>query len=499
MKYGISQQIHQYLENPSREKIKPVILAILTIIALVLTYISLDAGIEIVFTHFFYIPIILAAYWYRFRGIGYAILLSGFYLVADYLLTNGNIPALFAAIGRVIMFISIAIVIAILSEMISRQKQAILEKNSQLQESNRALEEKEKQLRLNLQKLADSERNLFSSREQLRLILESSAEGIFGIDRKGCITFINPSGSLILEYKKPLDLIGRNAGELVHPGNPDGSLRDLQDCSFFKTLQAGTTQMCDHDLFRHGDGTTFPVAFCSAPIIRDGTVEGAVISFEDITDRLNLLDQLKSSLKEKESLLKEIHHRVKNNLQIVISLLNMQSRYITDAKLLDIIQESQSRVRMMASVHERLYRSGDFSHIDMEDYLRFLTTNLFRSYGFPQSQVTSSVNIRGLVLDINTAIPLGLICNELISNSLKYAFPDGRHGEIAVTAESRPIGDIMLTIRDTGIGMPEGIDWQNADSLGLKLVNLFTDQLNGQISMRQDGGTTWEIIIPRST
>ncbi len=498
MRNRIYPLIHQVLEKPSHEKIKPVILAILTIAALALTYISLRAGIEVVFTHFFYVPIILAAYWYRLRGAGYAVVLSVFYLFADYLMTDANTLSFVASIGRVVMFISIAIVIAILSDMIIRQKQAILEKNTQLWESNRVLEEKEKQLRFNLQKLADSERNLFSSREQLRLILESSAEGIFGIDRQGCITFINPAGSQILGYKKPLDLIGREANGLVHNSNPDGSLRDLKDHCFFKTLQTGTMQLCDHDLFRHPDGTPFPVAFCSAPIIRDGMVDGAVISFEDITDRLYLMDQLKTSLTEKESLLKEIHHRVKNNLQIVISLLNMQSRYITDAKLLDVIQESQSRVRMMASVHERLYRSSDLSHIDMEDYIRFLTTSLFRFYGLPQSQVSISVNIKSVVLDINNAIPVGLICNELISNSLKYAFPDGRQGKIAVMAESHPGGDIILTVGDTGIGMPEGMDWKNADSLGLKLVNLFTDQLDGQISMRQDGGTIWEIIIPRA-
>lgn len=495
--YRISQTIHRFLEKPSHETVKPVILALLTIAALVLTYVSLRAGNEIVFTHFFYIPIILAAYWYRYRGVGYTIFLSGFYLTADYLLTNGDIQMLFAAMGRVVMFISIAVIIALLSDMISRQKQAILEKNTQLQDANRALEEKEKQLRLNLQNLAESERNLFSSREQLRLILESSAEGIFGIDRQGCITFINSAGSRILGYKNPLDLIGRDIAELVHPGNTAAS-SNLKDGGFLKIFKAGTTQMCDHDSFRHRDGMLIPVAFCSAPIIRDDVADGAVISFEDITDRLNLLAQLKSSLHEKESLLKEVHHRVKNNLQIVISLLNMQSRYITDDKLLAVLLESQDRVRMMARVHERLCRSDDLSHVDMEDYIQFITQNLFKSYGFSPSRLTCSVAIKGVVLDINTAIPVGLICNELISNSLKYAFPDGRTGEISVMAEYLPNGDIGIFVRDNGIGMPEGMDWKNAGSLGIKLVNLFIEQLGGQISMRQDGGTIWEITIPKT-
>jgi len=442
---------------------------------------------------------LIASYWYRLKGVVYAIGLSIIYLAVNFLL-NGITPALSApAIGRVVMFIGIALVVAVLSEMISRKNQAILEKNAQLQEANQALAEKENQLRINLQQLAQSERSLLASREQIRLILESSGEGILGIDRNASVTFINPAGSQMLGYSRPLDLVGMNVCDVLHHEATEDTSSPHNDCGIIRTLRTGTTLSCDSESFQRKDGSMFPAACCTAPLIRDGVIDGAVISFEDITERASLMAQLKTSLKEMESLLKEIHHRVKNNLQIVVSLLNMQARYVTDQQLLDVIRESQSRVRMMALVHERLYRSGDLTHINMEEYIQFLTSNLFKFYGFPRSQVTSSVHVSGVILDINTAIPLGLICNELISNSLKYAFPDGRKGEISVAAVSRTDGSTVVTVRDNGIGMPEGMDWQNANSLGLKLVNLFTDQLNGQIIMRQDGGTIWEITIPKAT
>jgi two-component sensor histidine kinase len=373
MASGANQQVHAFFETHGDERIKARITAVLTLFIIVLTIVSTSAGIEIVFTHIFYIPIIVVTYWYRVKGIIYTVALSAFYLGTVSLMTGSNPSSLVPAFGRVIMFISIATVVAVLSEMIHRQKAELVMVNDRLQESNRTLEEKERQMRTNLEELTQSERNLLASREQIS-----------------------------------------------------------------------------------------------------------------------------NSLKERESLLKEIHHRVRNNLQIVISLLNLQARHVTDQKLLDVIRESQNRVRMMAFAHEQLYRSGDVSHIDMGDYIAFLTRNLFASYGVEQSQVTSSIRIKGPPLDIGTAIPVGLICNEVISNSLRHAFPDGRKGEITIMAEHGP-ECIVLTVGDNGIGMPEGLDWKNADTLGLRLVSIFAQQFNGTISLKRNGGTVWEITIPQVT
>ena len=175
--------------------------------------------------------------------------------------------------------------------------------------------------------------------------------------------------------------------------------------------------------------------------------------------RLAAETKLMSSLEEKTMLLKEIHHRVKNNLQIIASLLNLQSRYIKDESTLAAIRESQNRVKAMALVHEKLYRSEDIAHISLHDYIRFLGTGLFQFYDAKTRGIRFRLDIHDIDVDIDAAIPLGLIINELISNSLKYAFPDGRTGEVSVSVKKT---DHTLTIRfrDDGIGIPADLDWK---------------------------------------
>ena len=205
--------------------------------------------------------------------------------------------------------------------------------------------------------------------------------------------------------------------------------------------------------------------------------------------------QLNRSLHEKELLLKEIHHRVKNNLQIVASLLNIQSRHISDPATLAMIAESQNRVKAMALVHERLYRSDDISSIDISDYVKFMGTSLIKFYGAPAARVRFEVNMPGIRFDINRAIPLGLIINELLSNALKHAFPDGRRGTISVTGEKDEKG-IRISVQDDGAGIPESFDWRNTSSLGLHLVTSLTDQISGTIDLDRSSGTTFTITVP---
>jgi PAS domain S-box-containing protein len=351
-------------------------------------------------------------------------------------------------------------------------------------------------LRRNLVLLAESERNLVASREQIQLILDSSAEGIFGIDRNCIITFINPAAVKILGYGSSLALLGKDSHEFLPHCHSGESPYPYQDCDLWRTLMNGITSSCESGVFRRPDGTTFPVGYCVAPLSIDGDVRGAVISFEDISDRIAMMDQLQSSLREKEILLKEIHHRVKNNLQIVASLLNLQGRYIRDESIQHAIRESQNRVRAMALVHERLYRSGDLSQIDTGDYVRYLVTNLLTFYGVSSQKISAKVSISGIFLDINTMIPLGLVFNELISNSLKYAFPDGRVGAILISGTLDPDGSRVITIHDNGIGIPEGFDWKNSPSLGLRLVGSLVEQIRGRIELIPGEGTTWVITIP---
>ncbi|MFA4861404.1 MASE3 domain-containing protein [Methanoregula sp.] len=205
-------------------------------------------------------------------------------------------------------------------------------------------------------------------------------------------------------------------------------------------------------------------------------------------------EELSTSLDEKVLLLREIHHRVKNNLQIIISLVNLQMRRVEDERLKQVMAETQNRVRAMSLVHEKLYQSVDISRIDLAGYTGFLVTHLFTFYGVDSRQVTLKVDIGKIMLDINTAIPLGLIINELASNTLKHAFPDSRKGSlfIAVREDGKTL---HLMVRDDGIGMPEDFDWRNAESLGLRLVVSLVEQLEGTIELDRSAGTAFTIIV----
>ena len=215
---------------------------------------------------------------------------------------------------------------------------------------------------------------------------------------------------------------------------------------------------------------------------------------EEIVQRLAAEKRLQASFDEKVTLLKEIHHRVKNNLQIITSLLNLQSRYIKDKPSLEVIRESQNRIKAMALVHEKLYRAEDISHISLSDYIRFLGTGLFQFYDARSRGIQFTLDIRDINVDIDAAIPLGLIMNELISNSLKYAFPEGRKGEIAISVKKEG-HTLTVVYRDTGIGIPAELDWRDTQSLGLRLVNTLVDQLNGTVELDRSAGTAFTMVL----
>jgi PAS domain S-box-containing protein len=219
----------------------------------------------------------------------------------------------------------------------------------------------------------------------------------------------------------------------------------------------------------------------------------------EIAARTRAEKEITRSLEEKELLLREIHHRVKNNLQIIASLLKLQSRTITDPNVLEAIKNSQSRIRAMALVHERIYRSHNIAEINLKDYLSYLTKQIFQFYNIQQHQIGITVTMDEIMADIDTITPLGLIMNELVSNSLKYAFPEGRKGTISIECTPQDAGMFRIIYHDNGIGMPAGFDWKNSESLGLRLVNSLVDQLNGTIESGGGGeGTTFIMNIQKN-
>ena len=221
-------------------------------------------------------------------------------------------------------------------------------------------------------------------------------------------------------------------------------------------------------------------------------------SLAEITEREQAEEALRSALKEKEVLLREIHHRVKDNLQVISSLLNLQAAGVKDKQALEMLKESQSRVRSLALIHEKLYRSEDLVGIDFAGYIDSLAADLFRSYGVNSEAIALKINVDQVSLDVDTAMPCGLIINELVSNSLKHAFPAGKEGEIRIELRADNGNGLTLIVSDNGVGFPKGLDFRRTESFGLQVVCTFTDQLGGAIGLRRSGGTEFKVEFPAS-
>jgi two-component sensor histidine kinase/PAS domain-containing protein len=224
-----------------------------------------------------------------------------------------------------------------------------------------------------------------------------------------------------------------------------------------------------------------------------GHIVSRVIVLRNITKRRDIEDRLTTSLQEKEVLLKEIHHRVKNNLQVICSLLNLQSGHIKDKETLDLFQQSQNRIRSMALVHELLYLSEDFSSVNFKEYTHQLADQLISSYGLDSKLVNVKMDLEDAFLNIDEAIPCGLIISELVSNSMKHAFLNGRGGEIMIGLHRDVDNRYALTVGDNGVGMPKDLDFKETKTLGLQVVNTLVDQLNGNIELDRSSGTYFRI------
>ncbi len=227
-------------------------------------------------------------------------------------------------------------------------------------------------------------------------------------------------------------------------------------------------------------------------IEKNGKTSFILIIAIDITESKQFEIELTNSIREKEVLLQEIHHRVKNNMQIISSLLNIQTRYVDDAEAVNVLKESQNRVKSMAMIHEKLYNSQSFNKIYFVDYIESLVWDLFYSYSIKKGTIKPVLDIDDVKLNIETSVPCGLIITELVSNCLKYAFPDGRQGELKVSLKIKD-DYYELKISDNGIGFPENIDFKNTESLGLQLVNSLTDQIDGEIELDSTNGTEFKI------
>jgi two-component sensor histidine kinase len=227
----------------------------------------------------------------------------------------------------------------------------------------------------------------------------------------------------------------------------------------------------------------------------NGEFAGYIGSCIDLTEGKDLEDRLRKAVKEKESLLREVHHRVKNNLQMISSLLNLQAASIKDPQVVQLFRECQTRITSIALLHETLHRSNDLSCIRMSNYLSTLAGHVSRSYGVDPKAVILDLLVEDLTLDTDTAMTCGMIVEELLSNALKHAFAVGKEGRIQIELQAQNAGAYLLQVRDDGVGISKDGGQRNPGSLGLELVNLLVEKLEGAIELQSGPGTAWRIAF----
>lgn len=334
-----------------------------------------------------------------------------------------------------------------------------------------------------------AEEELQAREAYLDQLFESAQEAIVMADNKGKALRINKEFSKLFGYTSE-EAVGQILDELIVP-------KKLRKSATLITDKVAMGEKTSFEAIRcRKDGQMIDVSVLASPIVVGGKQIGTYGIYRNITERKKAEEQIKGSLKEKEILLQEVHHRVKNNMQIISSLLNLQSRHIKDKESLDLFKSSQNRVKSMALIHERLYQSKDFTRIDVADYVKHLTNHLLITYGFSKDTVKLIINIKDIFLDINTAIPCALIINELVSNSLKHAFLNGKKGEIKISMRSLNKGEIELVVSDNGEGMPADANLKNTKSLGLYLVSMLAeDQLHGEIELDKSKGTRFRFLL----
>jgi PAS domain S-box-containing protein len=336
-------------------------------------------------------------------------------------------------------------------------------------------------------KRKQAEEELQKERQTFFTILENDPSGVALIGKDGVYQYLNPEFTNVTGYSLQDVPTGK---EWLEKAYPDPRYRQ-------EVIDTWKTDRLSHGRARDRgfavtckDGKQKEIEF-RATSLRDYSV----VVLNDVTERKRAEEKIQASLQEKEVLLKEIHHRVKNNLQIVSSLLYLQANRTEHPGAVAALRESRSRVKSMALIHERLYQSPNLASVDMGEYTRNLVSDLQLSHRAEDSSVRLTVNVRDIPLGITEAIPCGLIINELVSNSLKHAFPEGRKGEVVIQLTRVDTGSFALQVRDNGIGLPEHVDFRKSPSLGLTLVNSLVEQLGGTIELDRREGTAFTITF----
>jgi len=335
----------------------------------------------------------------------------------------------------------------------------------------------------------EEERRWREEEEKYRFLLENISEGIIAGDSRGRVIFWNRGAEAIFGYSAD-EAVGKPLTFVMSEEFRRGYQRRIN-----RVISAGKSEIIGRRFEVFGlrkDGSKFPMELSINSWKMGEDVFFSCVAC-DITKRREADKKVKASLKEKELLLKEVHHRIKNNLAVIYSLLNLQSKYIKDKQALRMIKESKDRIRSIALIHDDLHLLKGRERIDFANYIRNLVARLFHSYGVDTNLIRYKLDVDDIFLDIKTAVPCGIIISELVSNSLKYAFPRRKKGEICIDLHKDKQNRFILVVSDNGVGFPKDLDFLNTESLGLQIVTDLVEQLKGTIELDRRGGTKFKI------
>jgi PAS domain S-box-containing protein len=374
---------------------------------------------------------------------------------------------------------------ATVSKLLAQLEIKVEERTAELKRINASLQAE-------ILKREEIEKALRESEERFRTAFHQAAVGIAHVGLDGRWLLVNQRLCDIVGYT-PEELELRTFQEITHPADLEAALKYLNEM-LIGIIQTYTMEK----RYIRKDGSIIWVNITvSLTHTSAGEPKYFIYVVEDISDRKHSQNQIQASIVEKEVLLKEIYHRVKNNLQVISSLLNLQSEYIKDKQDLEIFQKSQQRIASMALIHEKMYQSPDLARIDFGEYIQDLVATLFSSYEVHEGSISLNLNIDNhVLLGLDLAIPCGLIVHELVSNSWKYAFPQGGEGEICIEIRQNSQQQFIITISDNGVGLPPNFDFKNTASLGWQLVDALIYQISGNINIVSNNGVKFQIIFP---
>lgn len=465
----------------SGNRVASYIIAILATLVTLLIYYALGVAIEgRLSAILFVLPIIISAY---LGGVGPGLIST---LISAAYLAFFIIPPTYSFaieerlnLSQLIILMTNGALVSLLIEVLHRSRVYAEERTNDFLAANKKLEEE-------IIERKKAEEALKEQGSRLKSIFRVAPVGI-GLAHNRHLADVNNTLCTMTGYSRN-ELIGKSA-RILYPSDEEFEYVGTEKYRQIKEKGTGTVET----RWLRKDGSPIHIILSSTPLDWKELAKGVTFTALDISDRTRAEKKLLMSLKEKEILLHEIHHRVKNNLQVISSLILLQSANISDKQSLDLLQECQNRIKAMALVHEELYRAKDFISFDFSSYITGLVSSLFESYAADKNRVALEIAADNILLDIDMAIPCGLIINELVSNSLKHAFPNGSSGLIRVNARALAENTVSVSVSDNGIGLPAALEPGGSETLGLQLVYMLADQLHGVVTVLRNKGTEFRI------